>query len=98
MTFLYESTGAVLLVIFVTTVSVRGAGTALSLKSTVAMEKMKEIQPKMTAIQAKYAGRTDPASKQQQTKEIMDMYKKENVNPLGAFGSMFVSMPLFIAL
>ncbi len=94
----FAGTGNAILTIIVATLVIRGIGTLLSIKATIQLEKLKEVQPKMAAIQAKYAGRTDSASKQQMGQEIWALYKKEGVNPVASIGTMFVSMPLFIAL
>lgn len=95
---IFSSTGNLLLTIAVVTFTNRSIGTLLTLKSTVNMEKMKEIQPKQAAVQAKYAGRTDQQSKQMMAMEMQQLYKTAGVNPMSAFGAMFVSMPLFISL
>lgn len=94
----FGGTQNLLLTILVVTFTNRTIGTLLTLKSTVNMEKMKEIQPKQAAIQAKYAGRGDQQSRQMMAMEMQQLYKTAGVNPMSAFGAMFVSMPLFISL
>ncbi len=46
---------------------------------------MQQLQPQIAAINAKYKGLSlrDP-KKAQQNQEVMDLYKKEGVNPMGA--------------
>ena len=57
------------------------------------MAEMKAIQPKMKAIQEKYK---DDKPKQQQ--EIMELYKKEKVNPVAGCLPMLLQIPVFFAL
>lgn len=94
----FGGTGNLLFTILVVTFTNRTIGTLLTLKSTVNMEKMKEIQPRQSAIQAKYAGRSDQQSRQMMAMEMQQLYKTAGVNPMSAFGAMFISMPLFISL
>jgi YidC/Oxa1 family membrane protein insertase len=72
----------------------------LTAKSTKSMRKMQEqmkyIQPKVNEIKEKYKDKP-----QKMNKEIMDLYKKNQVNPLGSLGGclpMLLQIPIFIAL
>jgi YidC/Oxa1 family membrane protein insertase len=67
----------------------------LTLKSSRSMARMKLLQPKMQAIREKY--KSDPAN---MNKAVMNMYREEGVNPIGAGGClpMILQMPIFIAL
>lgn len=62
-------------------------------KSYVAMSKMKKLQPEMMKIRERYE---DDKVKQQQ--ELMDLYKKEKVNPLAGCWPMLIQIPVFFAL
>lgn len=62
-------------------------------KSQKAMKKMQEIQPKMAELKEKY--KNDP---QKMQKELMAMYKKHQVNPLGGCLPMLLQIPVFFAL
>jgi YidC/Oxa1 family membrane protein insertase len=66
-----------------------------SLKS---MKKMQLLQPQIAAINAKYKGigLRDPR-KSEQNQEVMDLYKKNNVNPMGGCVPMLLPIPFFIA-
>jgi len=64
-----------------------------SLKSAMAMEEMKNLQPQMTALREKY--KKDPARMNQ---EIMKLYKDHKVNPLGGCLPMLLQLPFFVAL
>ena len=64
----------------------------LANKSYVAMSKMKKLQPKMVQIRERYA---DDKVKQQQ--ELMDLYKREKVNPAAGCLPILVQIPVFFA-
>ncbi len=66
-----------------------------SLKSA---RKMQKLQPQIKAINAKYKniGIRDP-KKAEQNQEVMALYKKEGVNPLGGCLPMLVQLPFFYA-
>jgi YidC/Oxa1 family membrane protein insertase len=61
-------------------------------------KKMQRLQPQIAAINAKYKGMSmrDPR-KAQQNQEVMDLYKKEGVNPVGGCLPMFVQLPILYA-
>ena len=64
-----------------------------SLKSAMAMEEMKSLQPEILALKEKY--KKDPARMNQET---MKLYKEKKVNPLGGCLPMLMQFPFFIAL
>jgi len=70
----------------------------LTVKSTIASQKMQVLQPEMNRIQAKYAGKADNESKMKQGQEIQALYAKHNINPLGSIGTMFIQFPVIIAM
>jgi len=65
----------------------------LSRKQNLAMARMKDLQPKMKALQEKY--KTDP---QRLNKEMMKLYKTAGANPLSGCLPMLPQLPLFFAL
>lgn len=65
----------------------------LNAKAYRSMAKMRAIQPKMLALKDKY-----PDDRQRQSKEMMQLYAKEGVNPIGGCLPMIVQMPVFISL
>lgn len=65
----------------------------LTMKSMASMRKMQLVQPKMAALQAKY--KKDP---QKLNAEMIDLYKREGVNPLGGCLPFLLQMPVFMAL
>jgi len=56
------------------------------------------IQPEMQKIQQKYAGRTDAESRQKMSQEMMKLYKKYHMSPLGCVVPMLFQFPLFMAM
>ena len=67
-------------------------------KQTTSMKKMSVLQPQMKAIQERYKklDRSDP-KKQEMNKEVMALYKKHGVNPLGGCLPLLVQMPFLFA-
>jgi YidC/Oxa1 family membrane protein insertase len=62
-------------------------------KSQQSMKKLQKVQPLMNEIKEKY--KKDP---QRMQKEMMELYKKHKVNPVGGCLPMFLQIPVFIAL
>ena len=65
----------------------------LSAASYRSMAKMRALQPKMQALKERYSG-----DRQKMSQALMEMYKKEKVNPMGGCLPILVQMPFFIAL
>ena len=65
----------------------------LANKSYASMAKMKAVQPEMTKLRDLYAN--DKARQQQ---ELMELYKKEKINPLAGCLPILVQIPVFFAL
>jgi YidC/Oxa1 family membrane protein insertase len=65
----------------------------LTIKSTNAMKRMSQLQPKVAEIKAKYK---DKPQKLQQ--EMMELYKVHKVNPMSGCLPLLIQMPFFIAL
>jgi len=57
------------------------------------MAKMRKVQPKMQSIREEYAD-----DKQKQSQAMMELYKKEKINPMGGCLPILIQMPVFIAL
>jgi YidC/Oxa1 family membrane protein insertase len=56
------------------------------------------IQPEMQAIQKKYKGKTDPASREAMSRETMALYRKHNTNPFASCLPILLQSPIFFAL
>ena len=70
----------------------------LRFSSLKSMKKMQLLQPQIATINEKYKGigLRDPR-KAEQNQEIMDLYKKHGVNPMGGCMPMILQIPFFFA-
>jgi YidC/Oxa1 family membrane protein insertase len=70
----------------------------LKLANMKSMRKMQALKPQIDAINAKYksVGIRDP-KKADQNQEVMDLYKKYGVNPMGGCVPMLLQIPFFFA-
>jgi len=70
----------------------------LKLTSLRSAKKMQQVQPEIAAINARYKGLglRDPR-KAEQNQEVMELYKKHGVNPLGGCMPMVIQIPFFFA-
>ncbi len=69
----------------------------LKLKSMKSALKMQKIAPQVKAIQEKYKKlKFNDPKKQEMNKEVMDMYRKHGVNPIGGCFPMLLQIPFFI--
>lgn len=70
----------------------------LRMSSMKSMKKMQLLQPQIAAINEKYKGLSmrDP-KKAEQNQEVMALYKKNGVNPMGGCMPMLLQLPFFIA-
>ena len=65
----------------------------LAYKSYVSMAKMKELQPEMEKLKENAGG-----DRQKLQKEIMELYKKEKVNPASGCLPILLQIPIFFSL
>lgn len=65
----------------------------LTFKSLKSMKQMQALQPKIESLRETYKG-----NPQKLNREIMEIYKKYKVNPLGGCLPMLLQMPVFFAL
>ena len=79
--------------ILIVTVLIKAAMFPLANKSYESMARMKAVQPEMLAIRDRFA---DDRTKQQQA--MMELYKKEKINPLAGCLPVVVQIPVFFAL
>lgn len=86
-------TGNFGLAILATTVLVKGVFFPLASKSYESMAKMKKMQPEMEKLRERYK---DDKMKQQQ--ELMELYKKQKINPMAGCLPMLLQIPVFFAL
>jgi YidC/Oxa1 family membrane protein insertase len=79
--------------IILLTLTIRGAMFPIAQKQFASMAKMRNLQPKMKAIQERYK---DDKPRQQQ--ETMALYKAEGANPLAGCLPTLLQVPIFYAL
>ena len=65
----------------------------LSAASYKSMARMKEVQPRLVAMKEQYKG--EP---QKLNQAMMEMYRKEKINPLGGCLPVVIQIPVFISL
>ncbi|MCK5893345.1 MAG: membrane protein insertase YidC [Endozoicomonadaceae bacterium] len=75
------------------TVIVKAIFFPLSATSYRSMAKMRKLTPKLQALKEQYGD-----DRQKMSQAMMEMYKKEKVNPVGGCLPIMVQMPVFIAL
>ncbi|MBO6526534.1 membrane protein insertase YidC [Erythrobacter sp.] len=90
---IYDAVGNFGIAIIGLTFIVRGLMFPIAQKGFASMAEMKAIQPKMKAVQEKYKD-----DKQKQQQEIMELYKREKVNPVAGCLPMLLQIPVFFAL
>src|SRR6476620_1364954 len=79
--------------ILIVTVLIKIVFLPLANKSYASMAKMKAVQPEMVNIRERYA---DDKMKQQQA--LMELYKKEKINPLAGCLPIAIQIPVFFSL
>ena len=83
------------LIILILTILVKLIIFPLTYKSYLSTAKMRVIKPEIDALNAKYPRQEDAMKKQQ---EMMALYKKAGVNPMGGCLPMLIQMPILIAM
>jgi len=81
------------LAIIALTIVIKAAFFKLSATSYRSMAKMRKLSPKMAELKERYGD-----DRQKMSQELMKLYKKEKVNPLGGCLPILVQMPVFLAL
>jgi YidC/Oxa1 family membrane protein insertase len=91
--FFYKLVGNFGVAILIVTLVIKLVLFPLANKSYVSMSKMKKLQPEMQRIKERYE---DDRMRQQQA--MMELYKKEKVNPASGCLPILVQIPVFFAL
>ncbi len=89
----YQLVGNFGVAILLSTVVIKIIFFPLANKSYVSMSRMKLVQPQMTEIREQY--KDDRAAQQ---KALMELYKKEKINPLAGCLPMLIQIPVFFSL
>jgi YidC/Oxa1 family membrane protein insertase len=90
---IYRLVGNFGVAILIVTVIIKFFFFPLANKSYASMAKMKAVQPEMMAIRERFA---DDKMKQQQA--MMELYKKEKINPIAGCLPIVIQIPVFFAL
>jgi YidC/Oxa1 family membrane protein insertase len=90
---IYRLVGNFGVAILIVTVIIKAFFFPLANKSYASMAKMKAVQPEMMAIRERFA---DDKMKQQQA--MMELYKKEKINPISGCLPIIIQIPVFFAL
>ena len=91
--YFYRLVGNFGIAILIVTVLVKLAFFPLANKSYVSMSRMKLVQPQMVELRERYK---DDKLKQQQA--MMELYKKEKINPLSGCLPIVLQIPVFFSL
>jgi YidC/Oxa1 family membrane protein insertase len=91
--FFFHLVGNFGIAILIVTVLVKTLFFPLANKSYASMAKMKAVQPQMAMIKERYA---DDRMKQQQA--MMELYKKEQINPIAGCLPIAIQVPVFFSL
>ena len=75
------------------TILVKGLMFPLTKKQYESMAKMRNLKPKIDDLQARYKD-----NKEKMGPAMMELYRKEKVNPMGGCLPMLIQMPIFLAL
>lgn len=70
----------------------------LGIKQQKNSVKQASLRPKEMAIRKKYAGRNDKPTQQKMNEEIMELYQRENFNPMGGCLPMLIQLPILFSL
>ncbi len=91
--YFYRLVGNFGLAILIVTVVIKFVFFPLANKSYASMAKMKKIQPQMQAMRERF-----PDDKVRQQQEMMELYKKEKINPVAGCLPIVIQIPVFFAL
>ena len=90
---IYKFVGNFGVAILIVTVIVKAVFFPLANRSYLSMAKMKAAQPEMTAIRDRFKD-----DKQKQQQELMELYRREQINPVAGCLPVIVQIPVFFAL
>lgn len=91
--FLHQLLGNLGVAIIILTVLVKILFYPLANKSFNSMARMKVMQPQMEKIKQKYAN-----DKMKMNQELMDLYRREKINPMSGCLPMLIQAPIFFCL
>jgi YidC/Oxa1 family membrane protein insertase len=88
--FFYHLVGNFGIAILIVTLLIKAVFFPLANKSYASMAKMKAVQPQMAAVRARY-----PDDKAKQQQEMMELYRKEKINPVAGCLPIALQIPVF---
>lgn len=91
--FFYRLLGNFGVAILLVTVIVKLLFFPLANRSYVSMSKMRKVQPELTRIKERH-----PDDKLKQQQEMMELYKREKINPVSGCLPVLIQIPVFFAL
>jgi len=91
--FFHRFTGSYGIDIILLTIVIKILLAPLTHKSMVSMKKMQRLQPQMERLKERFKD-----DKEKLNKEIMELYRRNSVNPLGGCLPMLLQFPVFIGL
>src|SRR6202012_3578171 len=91
--FFYHLVGNFGIAILLVTVLVKLLFFPLANKSYASMAKMKAVQPQLAALKERY-----PDDKMKQQQEMMEIYRKEKINPIAGCLPVALQIPVFFSL
>src|SRR6478672_7012049 len=91
--FFYHLVGNFGISILLVTVIVKLLFFPLANKSYASMAKMKSVQPQLQALKERY-----PDDKVKQQQEMMEIYRKEKINPVAGCLPVVIQIPVFFSL
>lgn len=93
LTFLHGLVGNWGIAIILITIIVKGAMYPLTKKQYESMARLRNLAPKMQQLKDRYGD-----DRQKMSQAMMEMYRKEKVNPMGGCLPLLLQMPIFLAL
>lgn len=89
--------GTTALAIIIVTLIIRIILYPVTKKTAMQSENIKEAQPELNRIEAKYKDKTDPESMNKKGQEMLLVYKKYNISPLSGCLFSLIQLPLLFA-
>ncbi len=96
--FAYSITGSYIASILIFALLVEIVLSPLQIKQQKSSIKQARLQPKVNAIQKKYAGRNDNVSRQKMQQETMELYREEGFNPAGGCLPLLIQLPVVLCV
>lgn len=85
--------------IIVATLIIKLVMLAFTFKSQIQTQKMQAIQPELNAISAAMKNpNITPSERNRLTMKMMDIYKKNEINPFATILPTFISLPIFLSV